>query len=72
MITILALVATHVVAAGAGAFGWPHVSTLVTSFKATRAVSAAKALVAKAEADAKALEAAKAVVAKGATGPTGA
>ena len=72
MITVFVLVVTHVVAAVAGAFAWPHVSTLWTSFSANRAVNAAKKLVANAEAAAKALEAAKAVVAKGATGPTGA
>jgi hypothetical protein len=63
MITTLALVATHLVAVGAGAFGWPHISTLYASYTSSKAVSAAKALVAKAEADAAALVAAKAVVA---------
>jgi hypothetical protein len=72
----IVLIVTHAVAVAAGAFGWPHVQTLVASFKASRAVTTAKALVAKAEADAAALAAAKAVVAAqpkpGATGPTGA
>jgi hypothetical protein len=63
---VLILALTHAVAVLAGAYGWPHVSTLWTSFSANRAVKTAKALIAKAEADAKALEAAKATVAKGA------
>lgn len=75
MLTILALVATHVVALGAGAYGWPHVTSLVASYKASHAVKNAKALVAQAEAAAVALKAAQALVASqpvvAATGPTG-
>lgn len=62
MTTVL-LVVSHLVAAAAGAYAWPHVSTLWTTWSASRAVTAAKALIAKAEADAKALETAKATVA---------
>lgn len=61
--SVLVLVATHVLAAAAGAFAWPHVSTLFAGWSAGRAVKAAEALIAKAEADAKALEAARKVVA---------
>ena len=63
MIEVAVLAVTHFVAAAAGAFAWPHVSTLVSSWSASRAVANAKALIAKTEADAKALEAAKQVVA---------
>ena len=59
----LLLAVSHVVAFAAGAFVWPHVSTLWTTWSASRAVTAAKALIAKAEADAAALAAAKATVA---------
>ena len=85
MFTAFVLVVTHVVAAAAGAFGWVHgLSPLVAKFSASRVVTNAQKLVAKAEADAKALEAAKATVAAapapvvakpvatGATGATGA
>lgn len=78
MFTVVVLAVTHVVAAAAGAFAWPHVATLFASFKANRAVAAAQALVTQAEAAATALEAAKKVVAAhpkpvvAATGPTGA
>ena len=63
MLTAIALVATHIVAAVGGAYAGPHVATIYTSWSGSRAVKAAQALVAKAEADAKALETAKAVVA---------
>jgi hypothetical protein len=71
MITTLVLVATHVVALAAGAFGWPHVKTLTASYTSSRAVKTAKALIAKAEADAKALAAARAVVAAAPVAPAG-
>lgn len=60
---VVSLAVSHAVAFVAGAYVWPHLSTLWTSFTASRAVAAAQALIAKAEADAKALEAAKATVA---------
>ena len=63
MIEVAILACTHVVALLAGVYGAPHVAALWTSFSANRAVKTAKALIAKAEADAKALEAAKATVA---------
>jgi hypothetical protein len=70
------LVASHAAAAGLGVYAGPHVATLVAAWKGSRAVKTAAALVAKAEADAKALEAARAVVAAqpkpAATGPKGA
>ena len=84
MLTIVSHLAVLAAGGVAGAFAWPHVSTLWASWSASKAVTAAKALIAKAEADAKALEAAKAVVAAapapvvakpvatGATGATGA
>lgn len=78
MITVVVLVLTHAVAAVAGAFGWVHgVGPLVAKFEASRVVTNAQKLVAKAEADAKALEDAKKVVASqpkptGPSGPTGA
>ena len=77
MVTAVVLVVTHVVAAAAGAFGWVHgLSPLVAKFSASRVVTNAQKLVAKAEADAKALEAAKKLVAAqahpGVSGPTGA
>lgn len=61
--SVLVLVVTHVVVFVAGAFAGPHLATLWASWSSSRAVAAAQALIAKAEADAKALEAAKAVVA---------
>ena len=61
--SVLVLVVTHLVAAAAGAFAWPHLNTLIANWKSSRVVAAAEALIAKAEADAKALEAAKATVA---------
>ena len=61
--SVLVLVVTHLVAAAAGAFAWPHLNTLLANWKSSRAVADAKALIAKVEADAKALEAAKATVA---------
>ena len=77
MVTAVVLVVTHVVAAAAGAFGWVHgLSPLVAKFSASRVVTNAQKLVAKAEADAKALETAKKLVAAqahpGVSGPTGA
>ena len=78
MLTIVSHLAVLAAGGVAGAFAWPHVSTLWASWSASKAVTAAKALIAKAEADAKALEAAKAVVAaapvaaKPVTGATGA
>ena len=62
MSTVL-LVVSHLVAAVAGAVAWPHLTTLLAAWKSSRAVADAKALIAKVEADAKALEAAKATVA---------
>jgi len=73
-------VLTHLVvlAAGyaAGAFSWSHLATLFASWKNSRALNAAQAVIAKAEADVKALEAARKVVAAapkpaptGTTGP---
>jgi hypothetical protein len=63
---------------GAGAYAGPHLATLVASFKASRALKDAEALVAKAEADADALRRARVVVAaqpkpapSGTTGPVG-
>ena len=77
--SVLVLVVSHVVAAAAGAYTWPHLTTLLAAWKSSRAVADAKALIAKVEADAKALEAAKATVAAApvvvvpaaVTGPTG-
>lgn len=63
MFAIAALIVTHLAAVGAGVFAGPHITTWVSGLSASRAVANAKALVAKAEADAKALEAAKKVVA---------
>jgi hypothetical protein len=63
MFTALVLVVTHILAAIGGAYAGPHIATIYTSWSGSRAVKAAQALVAKVEADAKALEAAKAVVA---------
>lgn len=63
MFTALVLIITHVAAAVGGAYAGPHITTLYTSWSGSRAIKAAQALVAKVEADAKALEAAKAVVA---------
>ena len=78
MLTIVSHLAVLAAGGVAGAFAWPHISTLWASWTASRAVTTAKALIVKAEADAKALEAAKAVVAaapvaaKPVTGATGA
>ena len=78
MLTIVSHLAVLAAGAVLGGVVWPHVSTLWASWSASKAVTAAKALIAKAEADAKALEAAKAVVAaapvaaKPVTGATGA
>ena len=57
----------------AGAFSWSHLVTLFASWKNSRALSVAQAVIAKAEADAKALEAARKVVAAApkSTGTTG-
>ena len=78
MLTIVSHLAVLAAGGVLGGVVWPHVSTLWASWSASKAVTAAKALIAKAEADAKALEAAKAVVAaapvaaKPVTGATGA
>lgn len=73
--TVLVLVVTHALAAVAGAVAWPKLSALVSAYSASRAVSSAQALIAKAESDAAALVAAKKLVASQpipvATGPTG-
>ena len=63
MLTALVLVVTHIVAAVGGAYASPHVVTLWTAWSGSRAVKAAQALVAKAEADAAALAAARQTVA---------
>ena len=65
------LVAIAVIAAFvAGAIEGPTLQTWLKNLSASRAVKAAQAVIAKAEADAKALEAAHAVVAKAQTTAT--
>lgn len=62
MFTAIVLIVTHVAAAVGGAYAGPHIATIYTSWSGSRAVKAAQALVAKVEADAKALEAAKVII----------
>jgi len=71
--SILTHLVVLVAGAAGGAFAWPHIATLYASWKSSRVYSAAQAVIAKAEADAKALEAARKVVAAApkATGTTG-
>lgn len=75
MLTAAILVLTHLAAGAAGAFAWPHIETLFSGVAKTRNLSKAKALIAKVEADAKALADAKATVAAAPvsvpSGPTG-
>lgn len=52
-----------------GKFGWPLVETVYQAYKHSRALATAKAVIAKAEADAAALAAAKAVVAAAPVAP---
>jgi hypothetical protein len=70
MFDYLVLAGAAVLIFVAGATGVPLTKAWFQSWTAKRALTSAKALVAKAEADAKALEAARKVVA-GATGPAG-
>ena len=70
MLDYLLLAGAAVFIFGLGAVGAPLSKSWFKSWSLKRAVANAKALVAKAEADAAALEAAKKVVA-GATGPAG-
>jgi hypothetical protein len=80
MLAAAVLVVSHVVALGAGALARPHVTSLVTSYKASRSVAEAKKLVANAEAAQRKLDAARKLVnaavlsalTTGTTGPTGA
>ena len=63
MLSVFTHVLTLAVGAVAGVYAWPHIATLYASWKNSRALSDARAVIAKAEADLAALEAAKKVVA---------
>ena len=78
MLSVFTHVLTLAVGTVAGVYAWPHIATLYASWKNSRALSDARAVIAKAEADLAALEAAKKVVAAapkpavtGTTGPSG-
>ena len=80
MLTILTLILSHVAALGAGVFFSPKIEAWFASWTAAKALKDAQSIIAKVEADAKALEAARKVVAAApktaaptaAAGPTGA
>ena len=77
MLTVITLILSHLAVGAAGIFAGPKLEAWFASLAAGKALKSAQAIVAKAEADAKALAAARAAivaahVATGATGPTGA
>ena len=60
--SVLVLIVTHLVAAGAGAFAWPHLGAWWTAWRQSKALKDAQALLAQ-------IEAAKAVVAAAPVAP---